>query len=104
VAIDDFGTGYSSLSHLRTLPIDRLKIDQSFVREIVDSRDCFAITEATIRLASSLGILTIAEGVETEAQRAILRQMHVHATQGFLIARPMSSGDFERWLQTAKFA
>ena len=103
VAIDDFGTGYSSLSHLRTLPIDRLKIDQSFVREIADSRDCFAITEATIRLASSLGILTIAEGVETEEQRAILQQMHVHATQGFLIARPMSGRDFECWLQTAKF-
>ena len=103
VAIDDFGTGYSSLSHLRTLPIDRLKIDQSFVRELTDSRDCFAITEATIRLASSLGILTIAEGVETEQQRAILRQMRVHATQGFLIARPMCGRDFERWLQAAKF-
>ena len=103
VAIDDFGTGYSSLSHLRTLPIDRLKIDQSFVREIADSRDCFAITEATIRLASSLGILTIAEGVETDEQRAILRQMHVHATQGFLIASPMSGSDFERWLETARF-
>ena len=103
IAIDDFGTGYSSLSHLRTLPIDRLKIDQSFVRELADSRDCFAITEATIRLASSLGILTIAEGVETEEQRTILQHMRVHATQGFLIARPMSGRDFECWLQTAKF-
>ena len=103
LAIDDFGTGYSSLSHLRTLPIDRLKIDQSFVRELTDSRDCFAITEATIRLASSLGMLTIAEGVETEAQRAILRRMHVHATQGFLIAHPMCASDFMVWLQTAKF-
>ena len=103
LAIDDFGTGYSSLSHLRTLPIDRLKIDQSFVRELTDSRDCFAITEATIRLASSLGMLTIAEGVETEAQRTILRRMHVHATQGFLIAHPMSASDFNVWLQTALF-
>ncbi len=103
LAIDDFGTGYSSLSHLRTLPIDRLKIDQSFVRELTDSRDCFAITEATIRLASSLGMLTIAEGVETEAQRTILRRMHVHATQGFLIAYPMSAGDFKVWLKTAVF-
>lgn len=103
LAIDDFGTGYSSLSHLRTLPIDRLKIDQSFVRELTDSRDCFAITEATIRLASSLGMLTIAEGVETEAQRTILRRMHVHATQGFLIARPMNASDFKTWLQTAVF-
>jgi diguanylate cyclase (GGDEF)-like protein/PAS domain S-box-containing protein len=103
LAIDDFGTGYSSLSHLRTLPIDRLKIDQSFVRELSDSRDCFAITEATIRLASSLGMRTIAEGVETEEQRRILRQMHVHATQGFLIARPMSGGDFLNWLRTASF-
>jgi EAL domain-containing protein (putative c-di-GMP-specific phosphodiesterase class I) len=103
LAIDDFGTGYSSLSHLRTLPIDRLKIDQSFVRELTDSRDCFAITEATIRLASSLGMHTIAEGVETEEQRAILRQMHVHATQGFLIARPMSRHDFLQWLATATF-
>ncbi|MEO7252623.1 MAG: EAL domain-containing protein [Casimicrobium sp.] len=103
LAIDDFGTGYSSLSHLRTLPIDRLKIDQTFVRELTDSRDCFAITEATIRLASSLGMLTIAEGVETEAQRAILRRMRVHATQGFLIAHPMCASDFRVWLQTAKF-
>lgn len=102
LAIDDFGTGYSSLSHLRTLPIDRLKIDQSFVRELSDSRDCFAITEATIRLASSLGMHTIAEGVETEEQRRILRQMHVHATQGFLIARPMSRADFLVWLKTAR--
>ena len=103
LAIDDFGTGYLSLSHLRTLPIDRLKIDQSFVRELTDSRDCFAITEATIRLASSLGMLTIAEGVETEAQRTILRRMHVHATQGFLIARPMCAADFLVWLRTATF-
>ncbi len=103
LAIDDFGTGYSSLSHLRTLPIDRLKIDQSFVRELTDSHDCFAITEATIRLASSLGMLTIAEGVETEAQRTILRRMHVHATQGFLIAHPMSADDFIVWLRTATF-
>jgi diguanylate cyclase (GGDEF)-like protein/PAS domain S-box-containing protein len=101
VAIDDFGTGYSSLSHLRTLPIDRLKIDQSFVRELGDSRDCFAITEAIIRLAASLGMRVIAEGVETAEQRAILRQMNVYATQGFLIARPMSGQDFERWLTTA---
>ena len=103
LAIDDFGTGYSSLSHLRTLPIDRLKIDQSFVRELTDSRDCFAITEAIIRLASSLGLLTIAEGVETEAQRSILRRMHVHATQGFLIAHPMCASDFIVWLRTATF-
>ena len=103
LAIDDFGTGYSSLSHLRTLPIDRLKIDQSFVRELTDSRDCFAITEATIRLASSLGMLTIAEGVETEAQRTILRRMHVHATQGFLIAHPMCARDFMAWLRSATF-
>ncbi len=103
LAIDDFGTGYSSLSHLRTLPIDRLKIDQSFVRELTHSHDSFAITEATIRLASSLGMLTIAEGVETEAQRLILQRMHVHATQGFLIARPMNGADFMVWLQTAVF-
>ena len=101
VAIDDFGTGYSSLSHLRTLPIDRLKIDQSFVRELSDSRDCFAITEAIIRLAASLGMRVIAEGVETPEQRAILRQMNVYATQGFLIARPMSGADFACWLESA---
>jgi diguanylate cyclase (GGDEF)-like protein/PAS domain S-box-containing protein len=104
LAIDDFGTGYSSLSHLRTLPIDRLKIDQSFVRDLVDSRDCYAITEATIRLASSLGMKTIAEGVETDAQRDILRKMQVHATQGFLIAKPMNTSDFEHWLGAAKRA
>ena len=103
LAIDDFGTGYSSLSHLRTLPINRLKIDQSFVRELADSRDCYAITEATIRLASSLGMHVIAEGVETEQQRAILRQMAVHATQGFLVAKPMSGDEFRHWLTSATF-
>jgi EAL domain-containing protein (putative c-di-GMP-specific phosphodiesterase class I) len=91
VAIDDFGTGYSSLGYLSTLPIDRLKIDRSFVASSLSEANSSVIIEAVLSLARSLGLSTIAEGVETEAQRRFLRQQGCQQMQGYLLGRPMAA-------------
>jgi diguanylate cyclase (GGDEF)-like protein/PAS domain S-box-containing protein len=99
MAIDDFGTGYSSLSYLRRLPIDALKIDRSFVRDIPQDADDSAITVAIIALAQSLKLEMIAEGVETAAQRDFLRTRGCGVMQGFLFSRPQPPEDITRLLQ-----
>jgi len=94
LSIDDFGTGYSSLSYLRRFPIDKLKIDQSFVRDITTDPDAAAITTAIIAMGRSLKLRVVAEGVETAEQLEFLRSQHCDEVQGFHVGRPMSAGDF----------
>jgi diguanylate cyclase (GGDEF)-like protein/PAS domain S-box-containing protein len=91
LAIDDFGTGYSSLSQLKRFPIDTLKIDRSFIRDIPENLEDMAITEAIISLGRTLGVSVIAEGVETPKQLAFLRQRSCDAVQGYLFSKPCTA-------------
>jgi EAL domain-containing protein (putative c-di-GMP-specific phosphodiesterase class I) len=91
LAIDDFGTGYSSLAHLRTLPIDEIKIDRSFVSRMDTNESDRAIVRATIELGRSLGLEVVAEGVETEGARRQLAALECDRLQGFLLSPPLDS-------------
>ena len=95
LALDDFGSGYSSLSRLREMPMDTLKIDRAFLRQVPENREAAAIVTAILSLARALGRATVAEGVETEAQRAFLIEQQCPFLQGFLLARPMPVDEVE---------
>jgi EAL domain-containing protein (putative c-di-GMP-specific phosphodiesterase class I) len=88
IAMDDFGTGYSSLSYLRSFPFDKIKIDQSFIRDLLSSSDSPKIVESVIRLARSLNMAVTAEGVELKQQLEVLREMDCTEMQGFLFSTP----------------
>jgi EAL domain-containing protein (putative c-di-GMP-specific phosphodiesterase class I) len=106
VAIDDFGTGYSSLAYLQQLPVDALKIDRTFIAASARSRDSDALIQTLVQLGRSLGLRTIAEGIEDEAQLAHLRELGCDAGQGYLFAPPLEVAALERLLaeQTAAAA
>ena len=102
LAIDDFGTGYSSLSYLKRFPIDVLKIDRSFIRDLPGDSEDAAITRAIIAMAHSLKLKVVAEGVEKEDQLVFLRQLRCDLTQGYLISPPANAQDFLAILERAK--
>jgi diguanylate cyclase (GGDEF)-like protein len=99
VAIDDFGTGYSSLGLLPNLPVDILKIDRIFIRDLPDARASASLTSGIIQIASALNLVTVAEGVETSAQLAMLRGFGCAQSQGFLHSRPVPAAEFEVLLE-----
>jgi len=102
LSVDDFGTGYSSLAHLKELPIDKMKIDRSFVRELPQQRQATAIARAIIQLASGLGLGVVAEGVETEAQQRFLTETGCDQLQGLGISAPLSAAHLENWVRARR--
>jgi predicted signal transduction protein with EAL and GGDEF domain len=101
IVIDDFGTGYSGLTYLKRLPIDTVKIDQSFIRDLTVDRDDAAIVTAIVAMARSLGVDVVAEGVETEDQATELRRLGCYRAQGYLLGRPMSARDASELARSA---
>ena len=102
ISMDDFGTGYSSLSYLRSFPFDKIKIDQSFVRDMGSGTDAVAIIRAVTGLGRNLGMATTAEGVETLEQLGYLRQEGCTEVQGYLFSRPLPARDIAHLLETLR--
>ncbi|WP_336368188.1 bifunctional diguanylate cyclase/phosphodiesterase [Marinobacter sp. C2H3] len=100
LSVDDFGTGYSALSYLKSYPFDTLKIDKSFVQDVLKEPEDASLVRAIINMAHSLGLAVVAEGVEEEAQTHFLRHEGCDLSQGYFYARPQPEADFERWLET----
>ena len=99
LSIDDFGTGYSSLSYLKRLPVDTLKVDQSFVRDMTTDDDDRAIVETVLAMAKNLGLQTVAEGVETEEHLRLLDGLGCHLYQGYYFSKPISADEFAKLMQ-----
>lgn len=104
LSLDDFGTGYSSLSYLHRLPIDELKLDKSFVRDLTDHPAAQALINTVLRIGDSLSLTVVAEGVETQAQFDFLSARGCDVAQGYLFARPLAPAALERWISSAATA
>ena len=98
LSVDDFGTGYSSLSQLRKLPVDEIKIDKSFVLKLDESSEDAVIVRSTIELGHNMGLAVVAEGVENDASRELLRRFGCDIVQGYLLSKPIPADDFARWV------
>ena len=97
ISIDDFGTGYSSLAYLQRLPLDELKIDQVFVRQMLKNHQDERIVRTIIDLAHNLQLRVVAEGVEDEATLLVLQKLHCDVAQGYCLSKPKSLGEFTQW-------
>jgi diguanylate cyclase (GGDEF)-like protein/PAS domain S-box-containing protein len=104
LSLDDFGTGYSSLSYLHRLPIDELKLDKSFVRDLSDHPTAQALINTVLRIGESLGLTVVAEGVETQAQSDFLAERGCDVAQGYLFARPLAPAALEQWIESTALA
>jgi len=102
IAIDDFGTGYSALGYLKRFPIDVLKIDRSFTRDVTVEHDSTELVKAIITMARSLGLALVAEGIETEAQERFLQAHGCHLGQGYRYGKPMPRESFEVAILSAR--
>ena len=98
LSVDDFGTGYSSLAHLKRLPVQELKIDQSFVRNLDEASEDAVIVRSTIEMSHNLGLKVVAEGVEYPHSLDLLKRWQCDTAQGYLISRPLDAAAFESWL------
>ena len=98
VSIDDFGTGYSSLSYLKQFPIDTLKIDRSFVNQMIENEENIEIVRTIVSLAQNLNMDVVAEGVETKEQLALLRQLNCENGQGFFFSNPLEASEVDHYV------
>ena len=103
LSIDDFGTGYSSLSYLQRFPIDTLKIDRSFVMQMMENEENLAIVRTIVALAQNLGMDVVAEGVETEDQLSLLRKLECENGQGFLFSTPLRDVQVDQFIASCNF-
>ena len=104
ISVDDYGTGYSSLAYIKKLPVEELKIDQSFVRDMASSEYDRTIVRSTIGLAHNLGLSVVAEGVEDRETMELLGELGCNKIQGYFISRPLPAGDLELWYQNSNWA